>query len=418
MSKHAASWLAWSMCVLSLTLTALSLLLLVLNLSHPDVPIYVHWVEDTLIALGFSTVGALILPRCPPENPIGWIFCAIALLFGVLHFTSEYAIYTLLAVPGSLPAGEVATWISFWLWAPSTGLIVFLLLLFPDGHLPSSRWRWFAWLSTVTVLVGTLWVAFSPGTIQRVAPLDNPLGIKSLPNVYQPVQALLFVLGLVAAASLFVRLRNAGVVERQQIKWFAYATAIAFSGAILTYSVSAAMSTNWLEGTGFVLLIVGVLGVPISMGIAILRYRLYEIDLIINRTLVYGMLTVSLALAYVGGVISLEYLFRLVTGHESNSAIVASTLAIAALFYPLRRRIQAFVDRHFYRRKYDAAKTLEALGFKLREETDLERICEDMVGMVNETMQPTHVSLWLCPGVSYSPKEQAQHDQQSTAHNS
>jgi len=383
------------MCALSLALTALSLLLLVLNLSLPDVPIYVHWVEDTLIAVGFSTVGALIFPRIPPENPIGWIFCVIGFLLGVVHFTGQYAIYTILAAPGSLPAGEVATWICSWLWVPSTDLIVFLLLLFPNGRLPSSRWRWFAWLNIAIVLVGSLWVAFSPGTIQRLALIHNPLGIESLPNLYQPVQALLFALGLVAAASLLMRLRSAGAVERQQIKWFAYATALGFSGAILTYSVSETIGVLWLEWASFVLLIVGVLGVPISMGIAIMSYRLYEIDLIINRTLVYGSLTATLALFYLGSVTALQSLFSLLTGQGNTLAIVASTLAIAALFNPLRKRIQGFIDRRFYRRTYDAAKTLEAFSSRLREQTDLEKLCVDLGEVVDETMQPSHISLWL-----------------------
>ena len=418
MSTRTASWLAWSMCTLSLVLTALSLLLLVLNLSYPGVPIYVHWVEDTLIALGFSTVGALIFPRCPPENPIGWIFCAIGLFLAVVHFNGEYAIYTLLAVPGALPAGEVATWISFWLWAPGTDLIVFLLLLFPNGRLPGRRWRWFALLNIGIVLAGTLWMAFTPGTIERVAPIQNPLGIERLPNVYQPVQALLFALGLVAAASLFVRLRNAGVVERQQIKWFAYATVVGFSGAILTYSVSEAVGAYQLEWVGFVLLIVGVLGVPVSMGIAITRYRLYEIDLIINRTLVYGSLTLMLALLYFGSVTALQYILSLLTGQGNTLAIVASTLAIAALFTPLRRRIQGFIDQRFYRRKYDAARILGAFGSRLRDETDLETITEDLVGVVRETMQPVHISVWLRSEAPSPTKEQGQQDQRTTTYQS
>ena len=414
MSKRTAFWLAWSMCALSLALTALSLLLLGLNLSYPGVPIYLHWVEDTLIAVGFSTVGTLILPRIPPENPIGWIFCLIGLLFGVVHFSGQYAIYTVLAAPGSLPAADVATWICSWLWVPSTDLIVFLLLLFPNGRLPSSRWRWFAWLNIAIVLVGTLWVAFSPGTTERLAPIPNPLGIESLPNVYQPVQALLFAFGLVAAASLLMRLRSAGAVERQQIKWFAYTTALGFSGAILTYSVSETIGVLWLEWASFVLLIVGVLGVPIAMGIAILRYRLYEIDLLINRTLVYGLLTATLAFFYFGSVTALQSLFSLLTGQGNTLAIVISTLAIAALFNPLRRRIQSFIDRRFYRRTYDARKILEAFGSRLRYETDLERISEDLAEVVDETMQPSHISLWL--NFPSSTRGQSQQDQQTTRH--
>ncbi|MDQ3911314.1 MAG: hypothetical protein M3305_06010 [Actinomycetota bacterium] len=228
------------------------------------------------------------------------------------------------------------------------------------------------------------------------------------------VQALLFILLLVAIASPITRLHRSGGIERQQIKWPTYTGVVAASGNIVTYIIAEALGLRWLGWAGFVLVIVGLIAFPISMGIAISRYRLYEIDLIINRTLVYGALTISLALVYVGGVISLQYLLRLLTGEESNLAIVASTLIIAALFHPLRRRIQSFVDQRFYRRKYDARKTLEAFGSRLRDETDLETITEDLVGVVRETMQPVHVSVWLHSGFPSTINEQGQQDQQTT----
>ena len=385
------------MCALSLALTALSLFLLVLNLSHPDVPIYLYWAVNTLIAIGNSTVGAVIVPRLSPRNPIGWLFCATGLCFGVIHFSGEYVVYTLLAAPGSLPASEALAWILAWLWVPVVGLQVFLLLLFPDGRLPSARWRWFFWLSLLLIFIGAVSVAFSPGEINvGLGPIYNPLGVEGLPNSYETVQALVLTLIFVSAASLFfVRLRRARGVERQQIKWFAYTGMVASSGAILTYTVSEVIGSLWLEWAGYVLLLIGIIGIPISMGIAILRYRLYEIDLIINRTLVYGSLTGLLALFYFGSVTALQYLFSLLTGQGNTLAIVATTLAIAALFNPLRRRIQSFIDRRFYRRSYDARKTLEAFSTKLREQTDLEKLCEDLAEVVDETMQPSHISLWL-----------------------
>jgi hypothetical protein len=210
----------------------------------------------------------------------------------------------------------------------------------------------------------------------------------------------LFTLLLLAASSMFVRLRRATGVERQQIKWFAYAAAVAVSGSIVGHSLFLATDATWLLWAGLIPGMVGVLGMPVAMGIAILRYRLYEIDLIINRTLVYGSLTAILATLYFGGIVVLQRLFVALTAQESQLAIVASTLAVAAIFNPLRRRIQALVDRRFYRRKYDAAKTPEAFSVKLRDETDLDALSDDLVGVVKETMQPAHVSLWLRPDTS------------------
>jgi hypothetical protein len=387
------------MCALSLALAALSLLLLYLNYSHPGVPIWAYWIPNTLITVGFSTVGAVIAPRLPPQNPIGWVFCAIGLLIGVTHFSAQYAIYTLLAAPSSLPVGEAVAWILTWVWIPGLGLSTFQFLLFPDGRLPSRRWRWFAWFSLLLIIVGMIWQAFAPGLVQGgdAGGIYNPLGVEGLPNVEKQIQTLLFVLMLISAASLFVRLVRASGVERQQLKWFAYVSALSASGVILTYTISEAIGSVWLRWAGEVIIIAALLGTPIAMGIAILRYRLYEIDLIINRTLVYGSLTAILAALYFGGIVLLQRLFVALTGEKSTLAVVASTLVIAALFTPLRRRIQSFIDRRFYRRKYDAAKTLEAFSAKLRDETDLEALNSELVGVVRKTMQPAHVSLWLRP---------------------
>ena len=243
--------------------------------------------------------------------------------------------------------------------------------------------------------------AFSSGKINvGLGPLHNPLGVEGIPNVYKPVEGLVLSFVLIAGSAQLVRLRRARGVERQQIKWFAYAAVAGASGAILTYTIPVAIDAPWLERVGFVPFVVGVVSVPTSMGIAILRYRLYEIDLIINRTLVYGALTAVLATLYFGGIVALQRIFVALTGEKSTLAVVASTLAIAALFNPLRRRVQSFVDRRFYRRKYDARKTLEAFSAKLRHETDLDALSDDLVEVVRETMQPSHVSLWLRPETS------------------
>jgi hypothetical protein len=392
-----AALMAWSACLVSLTLTALSLLLLALNLSHPDFPIYPYWAEGTLLAVGYTTVGAVVASR-RPQNPIGWILCSIGLLWGVDHFNSEYAIYTLLAAPGTLPGGEVAAWLTTLPWVLGLGLFVFMALLFPNGQLLSSRWRPFAWFSVLLVAVGTIMSAISPGPILGLN-VPNPLGIEGLPNVYEQLQGLMFALIFVASASLLVRLHHARGVERQQIKWVAYAGALAASASLLNYTAFEAMDVQWLELFGRVPALVGILGIPTAVGIAILRYRLYEIDTLINRTLVYGLLTVLLAALYFGGVAITQVTFRALTGQEKQPqlAIVISTLVIAALFNPLRRRIQGFIDRRFYRSKYDARKTLETFSAKLRDETDLDVLCDDLVDVVRDTMQPAHVSLWLQP---------------------
>ena len=363
--------------------------------------IFDHWLDSTLAAIGYSTVGAVIAPRTLPHNPIGWIFCVAGLLFALTHFSAEYAIYTLLAAPGSpLPGGEAAAWLTSWLWVPINGSVMLMVLLFPDGRLPSTGWRWFAWLSVLLMLVGALLSAISPGPIIALGPIHNPLAlIESLPNVYKIVERVVNALMLVAVISLFIRLRRAGELERQQIKWFVYATALAIGGAVLTFPVSEAIGSVSLKWISFVPLVAGVIAIPISMGMAIMRYRLYDIDRIINRTLVYGSLTAMLALFYFGGVTVTQALLRTLTGQEQlpQLVVVASTLLIAALFTPLRRRIQSLIDSRFYRRKYDARKTLEAFSTKLRDETDLEALSDDLVGVVRETMQPAHVSLWLRP---------------------
>ena len=404
-SRPTAVWLAWSLWALSLALTALSLLLLALSLSHPDVHIFDHWFDSTLAAIGFSTVGAVIASRTLPHNPTGWLFCVAGLLFAVAHFSAEYAIYTLLAVPVSpIPGGEAAAWLTSWLWIPQNGSVMLVVLLFPDGRLPSRGWRWFVRLSVLLGLVGAFLCAFTPGPIIALGPIHNPLAlIERLPNVYKIVEQVVNTLMLVAVISLLIRLRRARGLERQQIKWFVYAIALAIGGAVLTFPVSEAIGSVSLKWIGFVPFIVGVVFIPISMGIAILRYRLYDIDLIINRTLVYGPLTVTLALVYVGGVVGLQSVFRVFTGQESTLAVVASTLAIAALFSPLRRRIQSLVDRRFYRSKYDARKTLEAFGARLRDETDLDALGNDLVGVARSTMQPEHVGLWIRPQVPPRP---------------
>ena len=397
MSRRAAAWFAWSMCAFSLALSALSLLFLALNLFHLDTNVYDYWLENTILAVTFSILGAIIASRLP-ANPLGWLFCAAACVSAVAHLGAEYAIYALLAQPDSLPAGEALAWLAYWVWIVFIGCIVLSLLLFPNGRLPSRRWRWLAWLSVLSTIGGAVWVALSPGAIVNLGPIRNPLGIEGWPGGYKPVQTIMFALLFVAAFStLVLRLSRASGIERQQIKWPVYTAVVAAGGSVLTETISEAVGLRWLGWFGEVLTFVGLAGFPISMGIAILRYRLYDIDIIINRTLVYGPLTTMLVAAYFGGIVVLQRPFVFLTREQSTLAVVASTLLIAALFNPLRSRVQRFVDRRFYRRKYDAAKTLAAFNARLRDQTDLDTLSGDLLGVVRETMQPAHVSLWLRP---------------------
>jgi hypothetical protein len=299
------------------------------------------------------------------------------------------------STPGRLT--ETAAWLSSWSWTlwvyvPTS----FLLLLFPDGRLPSPRWRPVAWCAALGIIGFVTGYALEAGRLEDFPQIMNPYGVDSpIVMMVGVVAAILAAISMVASAvSLIVRMRRAGRAQRQQIKWLAYGGALVV-GAVFMGSVI----SLWSGDVGIALISIGLLGVPMFTGVAIARYRLYDIDIVINRTLVYGALTAVLVAVYFGGVATLQAIFRALTSQEQQPqlAIVVSTLAIAALFDPLRRRIQSIIDRRFYRRKYDARKTLEGFSVKLRDETDLEALNDELVGVVRETMQPAHVSLWLRP---------------------
>jgi hypothetical protein len=353
LSPSGAAWLAWFMCSLSLAFAAIGLFLLVLSREAlPGVPIFEQAVEEIVVAISFSTVGAVLAPRFPSQNYIGWLFCSIGLLAEVLLFCGEYAYYSLLARPGSLPGGEVMAWIDSWLWVVHVGLFAFLGLVFPDGRLPTPRWRPFAWLVGIAVVVGAIADAFSPGPVGGIYAIRNPLGIEGAPNLSGSVEVLMFSLTLAAVASVLVRLRRATGVERQQIKWFAYAAAVAAVGAIISYVVSDALDAWWLHWeVGFVGTVIGLAGLPVALGVAVAKYRLHDIDLIINLTLVYGILTAVLAGVFELNVVALQHAL-LVLAHVEDSplAYFATALVMAALFDPLKRRIDAFVECRFFRR--------------------------------------------------------------------
>jgi hypothetical protein len=390
MGSRVAAWLAWTL----FALTAVVLLAMT-SLSVGREPFF-----DTLLygllSISLATVGALIASR-HPHNPIGWMFCGLA-LYGAIAESAQGWGY--LAADEGLAAGEVGEWIILWSWIGDLTAWTIIFLLFPDGRLPTRRWWFVPWIAAAGCALALPGQALSPDSGAEFTGGTNPFAMKGFPIdlLFGIGMALLLVALLVAIASLVVRFRRGGYVERQQLKWFAYAAgcigvlgplAVVFWYESVLVQVAFALAIN---------------GLPIATGIAVLKYRLYDIDVVLNRTLVYGSLTVALALVYVGGVVSLQAAFRTLTGQESTLAVVGSTLAIAALFGPLRRRVQAFVDRRFYRRKYDAAKTLAAFSAKLRDETDLNALSDDLVRVVRSTVQPEHVSLWMRPEMSQGAK--------------
>jgi hypothetical protein len=344
---------------------------------------------DAVLVPVAATVGALIFARVS-RNPIGWIFLGVGLLAGSSALLAGYADSALLAGAGSQRIGELSADITRWLWAPAALVpVTFGLLLFPDGRLPSPRWRSLPWLAGVGIVALSAFVGLSAKDEDwRAAsdPSDEGIG---------PVVALLGVIGAAvvpaligSVAAVIVRFRRSSGEQRQQLKWLTY------GGTIAAAVVLVAGTAFDEQGGAGVAIAAALASIPLWIGIAILRNRLYDIDVVINRTLVYGALTATLGAAYLGSVLLLQLLLRPLT-EESNLAIAGSTLAVAALFRPARARIQAAVDRRFYRRKYDAARTLERFGAALRDQVALDSLSAELRTVVAETMQPAHVSLWL-----------------------
>jgi hypothetical protein len=400
MSARTATRLAWSLCAAALALLGLQLLLILLgSLAGSSTKLPEGWLSwqaqaiDVLGFIGAPVLGGLVASR-RPDNPYGWLWLGYGMGFACTALGDSYAAYSEVAGLEPLPATRTILAVLEMGWPVAISLLPFLLLLFPDGMLPSPRWRLVAWPVAVMESVLLIFVFFRPGR-------QNPFGVEG--PVGEVVIAItdvglyiVFAAIVLSALSLVFRYYRAAGVQRQQLKWFAFAAAVlgALIVGVLLGLHKALGETLWtlLSAATFT-------GLYVAVGVAILRYRLYDIDLIINRTLVYGTLTAMLALVYFGGVAATQAIFRALTGQEEQPqlAVVVSTLVIAALFNPLRRRIQGFIDRHFYRRKYDARKTLEAFSAKLRDETDLDALSDDLVGVVRETMQPAHVSLWLRP---------------------
>jgi len=394
--------LAWSLWVLTVALMAFTVVFTAMYLLYRDAATNaVNFGVAILFVATFQTVGALIASR-RPENPIGWVFCGMGLALVVAVFAGNYAQYSLVVEPGALPRAETAAWVGNWIWLVALSPLGFFLLLFPDGRPPSPRWRVVAWLLAAALAGWFVSQALAPGPLLNAGyrSVDNPYGIEAAGSILRLAGGvsgfLLLVAVLASVVSVVVRFLRSRGDERRQIKWVAYAGGLVTLVIIGQLAAETALpETDLLVEILNLSLVVSLTSVPIAAGVAILKYRLYEIDAIINRTLVYATLTATLALVYVGGVVSLQHAFRALTGSESRLAVVASPLAIAALFVPLRRRLQKFVDRRFYRRKYDAAKTLEAFSARLREETDLDRLGGELVSVVWGTVQPEHASLWL-----------------------
>jgi hypothetical protein len=313
------------------------------------------------------------------------------LLAAVGGFSQQYANQAF-ADDGSLPGGMVAVWLAQWTWYPAVGSIGIVLLLFPDGHVVGPRWRYVLWavLATIGALTVSYW--FEPGPVDSEVPYlpDNPLGISALEAPLDALRMvllpLLLVLSFALAASAIFRFRRSRGDERQQLKWMTLAVLV-FVGVGIAEDALGIPLGDAAFGISFAL-------IPIAAGIAMLKYRLYDVDVVIRKTLVYGALSVVLAATYFGVVVGMQALLQPLT-EGSDLAIAVSTLVVAALFLPVRSRLQRLVDRRFYRRRYDAQRTLEAFGARLREQVDLVTLAAELRTAVTETMQPAHASVWL-----------------------
>lgn len=353
------------------------------------------WAASFLL---LPAIGALIMSR-RPENKIGWILSGMGLAFGIGLFTAEYAKYAELVPGADLPARTLISWLSI-TFRFAFLLPILFLLLFPDGRPASPFWRWVLRAAILVFLVGTGVEALLPGEIQGSGGIENPTGVESLRGVLEALYAVsegaTAVLYLLAAAAPFARYRRASGEQRQQLKWVAYATLV-----FITLMVSTVLFDLFFpeasQAIATVLTFLAFAALATAVGRSILKHRLYDIDLVINRTLVYGSLTALLAGSYLV-VILLVQLFTRPLSADSDIAVAASTLAVAALFRPLRARVQSFIDRRFYRRRYNAVQTLRAFATRLRDEVDLDATRSDVLNVVTETMHPRHASLWIPSG--------------------
>ncbi len=343
------------------------------------------------LALAVALNGAVILWH-RPRNPIGWVLCASGLVGCVEHLAGSYAAAAIYG-GGVGPFGSAAAWIFSWLevfhLAP---LGTFALLLFPDGRLPSPRWRPVAWGSAVSMGALAMGLAFLPASVPEIG-IPNPLGQPDLGGEALILVSFGFVLlalsSLLCALSLFLRYRRSSGIERQQIKWVAFAS-------VFVVCIVAIVVLGVPLGIGALIASFAAVPLPTAIAIALIRYRLYDIDILIKRTLVYGATTATIAVTFFLGIVALQGALRPLTS-GSELAVAASTLMSFALFQPIRRRVQDAVDRRFDRSRYDAAQTVDAFADELRDEVDLDALSAGLVSAVNRSMAPAHASLWLRP---------------------
>jgi hypothetical protein len=360
----------------------------------------IQLVGITVFIVAFSTFGALVASR-RSGNAVGWIMCGAAFAYAIASASVSYAETRIEAGAGLSTVGELAAWVGAWAWITGAGPAAsLLLLLFPDGKLPSRRFRPVAWLAIGGIISIFASIAFVPGPIPDVESVTNPAGISGAASILKGVGnvgGIAFVIGVLGSlVSIVIRYRRAGMEMRQQLKWLTYAAGLVGIALVGSVLAEALISPPGLASDVSNLLVTfSLTAIPVAIGMAILKHRLYDIDLIINRTLVYGGLTALLAASYFGIVVLLQ---GLVPGvGDSDLTIAGSTLAVAALFRPLRARVQGFIDRRFYRRKVDAQRTLESFSSRLRDDVDLDHLSADLLGVVRDTMQPAHASLWMRP---------------------
>jgi hypothetical protein len=388
MSRRAAARLGWALGAISL---ALWLVGEAFGLAADNDGATIVDAEFMAIVIVFSVIGTLIASR-QPRNPIGWILCGVGLAAALATFSHGYAEHWLDGGGGPDLLGKSAAEYGEVSWIPLVlPCATFLLLLFPDGRLLSPRWRWIARAAAVGIVFGFVGSVLIPGKIPDYPEVINPYGLGSLSDPMQALGFAALAIALVGSPlSLIQRFRRADADERQQIKWLALAGAV----AVVTLVVATAGYDALGQVVPNIAILLSVLGLPLATGVAILRYRLYDIDVVINRTLVYGALTATLAATYLGSVLLLQLALEGLTA-GSSLAVAVSTLGVAALFRPARARFQATVDRRFYRRKYDAQRTLEAFSARLRDQVDLGALNSELSMVVRDTLQPAHVSLWL-----------------------
>ncbi len=397
-----ATWLAWATWALTIALTTAGLVLLLLARETPIPDRFGFPGYPAILAISFGTVGAIVAAS-HPRNRIGWILCAAGLISGAQVLVEEYGVFAALTRPGALPAPELMGWISSWIWVPSLLPLLLLFLVFPDGQLLSRRWGLVGRIGLAGTVVGSAGFALLPGPLLNQGYLGpNPFGLESAGVVLTVATAvgggMQFVSMALAALSLVLRLRRSSGVQRQQLKWFAYAGSFAAAAFFGTFA-SLAYDANQVQGyrtltVVSVVAVAAVASLPLAVGVAILRYRLYDIDVLINRTLVYGALSAIVVGTYAGSVILFQALLRPVTS-GSELAVAGSTLVVVGLFQPIRQRIQTAVDHRFYRSRYDAALTLDAFAARMRDQVDIDAVRREVLDVVGTSLSPTHASVWL-----------------------